>query len=71
MKGLIQLILLMAVLIILGQYCESRRDPYEEGTHWDYRIECESGYVYKVKRGATMQVYNSDGTPLKCGNKRY
>lgn len=73
MRTFVGLILLMVLLIFLGLYIESKKDPYEVGTHWDYSIECENGYVYKTlsgKRG-TIQVFNSDGTPLKCGNKIY
>lgn len=54
-----------------GMYCESKRGPYEVGTHWDYHIECENGFVYKVKSRAAMQIFNSDGTPLRCGHKIY
>jgi hypothetical protein len=57
----------------LVAYCESKKDPYEEGSHWDYSIECENGFVYKSlnQRRGTIQVLNSDGTPLKCGDKIY
>ena len=73
MKTLLAIILLAIGLVALGMYSESKKDPYEQGMHWDYSIECENGYVYKVldqKRG-TMQIFNSDGTPLKCGHKIY
>lgn len=48
-------------------------DPYSEGTHWTYNIKCENGFVYKIldNRRGTIQVFNSDGTPLKCGKKIY
>ena len=51
--------------------CDS--DPYQEGMHWDYSITCENGFVYKIlgSRRGTIQVFNSDGTPLKCGHKIY
>ena len=45
----------------------------EEGMHWSYSIKCENGFVYKIldkSRGA-IQIFNSDGTPLKCGHKIY
>jgi len=73
MKTFLLLILLMVGLIFLGQYCESQKDPYEEGIHWNYSIECENGYVYKVldQRRGVIQIFNSDGTPLKCGHKIY
>ena len=50
--------------------CEEGKDPYQEGSHWNYSIECENGFVYKRHKG-TIQVLNSDGTPLKCGEKIY
>ena len=48
-------------------------DPYSEGTHWQYQIRCENGFVYKVldKSRGTIQILNSDGTPLRCGQKIY
>jgi hypothetical protein len=61
----------LAIPLFIGTYCESQKDPYEIGSHWDYRIDCENGFVYKYHRGATMQVFNSDGTPLRCGKKIY
>lgn len=73
MKTLIGFVLLALFLVTLGMYCESKKDPYEEGTHWDYSINCENGFVYKVldQRRGTIQVLNSDGTPLRCGEKIY
>jgi len=65
-------IVLAASLMYLGIKCEQSKDPYEEGAHWDYSIECENGFVYKsLGRRGTIQVLNSDGTPLKCGEKIY
>ncbi len=48
-------------------------DPYSEGMHWDYSITCDCGFVYKSLSGrrGTILVLNSDGTPLRCGKKRY
>jgi hypothetical protein len=73
MKTLVGLTLLALFLVTLGMYCESKKDPYEEGTHWNYSINCENGFVYKVldQRRGTIQVLNSDGTPLRCGEKIY
>lgn len=73
MKTLVGLTLLALFLVTLGMWCESKKDPYEEGTHWNYSINCENGFVYKVldQRRGTIQVLNSDGTPLKCGEKIY
>jgi hypothetical protein len=62
-------------LLGLAIYHEGTIDPYEEGMHLDYTIECENGFVYKVKGSAlssrSIQVLNSDGTPLRCGKKIY
>lgn len=59
--------------ILLMGYCESQKDPYDEGMHMDYSIQCENGFVYKSlnHRRGTIQVLNSDGTPLKCGEEIY
>jgi hypothetical protein len=48
-------------------------NEYSEGMHWDYNIHCENGFVYKTlnNRKGTIQVLNSDGTPLHCGSKIY
>ena len=73
MKGFILFILFAFFLVFVGAWCESKKDPYEVGMHWDYSITCENGFVYKSLDGrrGTIQVLNSDGTPLKCGNKIY
>ena len=73
MKTMILLILFAIGLVVLGEYCESKKDPYEVGSHWDYSIECENGFVYKSldQRRGSIQIFNSDGTPLRCGHKIY
>lgn len=71
MKGLLLLLFLFICCFETCQYIESKRDPYEVGMHMDYRIICNDGYKYKYQRGATMPCLNSDGTPLKCNQKRY
>ena len=71
MSGLILFILFAVIVFTSGLYCESKMDPYEPGMHWDYRIECENGFVYKLKNRTSIQVLNSDGTPLRCGKKIY
>lgn len=71
MKELIIIFLIFMAIGIGCQHCDSKRDPYEVGSHWDYSIECENGFVYKIKHRAAMQVFNSDGTPLRCGKKIY
>jgi hypothetical protein len=71
MKTMIGIVILVITLVFLGSYFESNKDPYEEGMHWNYSIQCENGFVYKVldQRRGTIQILNSDGTPLKCGEK--
>jgi hypothetical protein len=73
MKTLLGIFGLAIGLLVLAGYCESNKDPYEEGMHFNYSIECENGFVYKVldNRRGTIQILNSDGTPLKCGEKNY
>jgi len=76
MKTLGNISLFFALMVIpfsIAIQCERGKDPYEEGMHFDYSIKCENGFVYKslgAHRG-TIQVLNSDGTPLKCGQKIY
>lgn len=73
MKTLLVMLVLITVIFVFAGYCESKRDPYELGMHFDYTIKCENGFVYKSlsQRKGTIQVLNSDGTPLKCGHKIY
>lgn len=73
MKSLLFLILASIGLTFLGLHCESQKDPYEEGMHWSYSISCENGFVFKIldQRRGVIQILNSDGTPLKCGEKIY
>jgi len=63
----------ITVPFLIAIKCEQGKDPYEPGAHFDYSIECENGFVYKIlgERRGTIQVLNSDGTPLKCGEKIY
>lgn len=72
MKFLFGLLAFAILSLVLIFWYEEGRDPYEMGMHADYSIICESGFVYKVlsHRRGTIQVLNSDGTPLKCGQKR-
>jgi hypothetical protein len=70
MKTLLGFVLFIAIMFFIAKSCEPS-DPYEEGMHFDYRIECENGFVYKLKNRISIQVLNSDGTPLKCGHKIY
>ncbi len=71
MKTLLLIFIFGLAGVIGFSFLESNKDPYEEGMHWNYSIECENGFVYKVldQRRGTIQIFNSDGTPLKCGEK--
>lgn len=71
MRNLLLFILFFFLLLFFGFWCESKQDPYEVGSHMNYTIVCENGFVYKQTRHGTIQVLNSDGTPLKCGKKIY
>jgi len=71
MRSMLFLILAASSLTFLGVYCESKKDPYEIGMHWDYSIVCENGFIFKQNRYGIIQVLNSDGTPLKCREKIY
>ena len=75
MKVLFNISLLIGLpigLICLLQLCEPK-DPYEVGMHMDYTIICEGGFKYKCLSGhrGTIPLLNSDGTTLKCNQKRY
>lgn len=73
MKNLILPAFAVIGIMILIQYCDSKQDPYEIGSHWSYSISCEGGFVYKTldHRRGTILILNSDGTPLRCGEKRH
>jgi hypothetical protein len=47
MKSLLFLTLLLIGITFLGMYCESQKEPYDVGMHWDYSIICENGFIYK------------------------
>lgn len=72
MKNRLLLFIILAFsMLAVMSYFESKKDPYEIGGHMDYVIICENGFVYKETNHSTIQVFNSDGTPLKCGHKIY
>jgi len=74
MKPLLYLIIFVTSIFGLG-YCISndQEEPYREGMHFDYSIKYENGFVYKTlpQGRGTIQVLNSDGTPLKEGKNIY
>lgn len=65
-------ILIIITLFFISFSCNSS-EPYKEGAHWEYSIICEGGFIYKNfgRDGGTILILNSDGTPLRCGKKRY
>jgi hypothetical protein len=67
------MLVIVISLLCIWEYHESKIDPYEIGIHINYSIICENGFVYKNihQQGGTIQVFNSDGTPLKCGEAIY
>lgn len=64
---------LISVVMLSISSCGGDTDPYEEGMHWNYSIICEGGFKYKCldQRRGTILLLNTDGTPLRCGKKRY
>ncbi len=72
-KNILIFIIIIVTYIFVPYYCEKQKYPYEIGSHMTYTIICENDIVYKVlsdNRGV-IQILNSDGTPLKCGEKKY
>ena len=73
LKNILFFVAFISIPFFIATQCEQGKEPYEEGIHWDYSIKCENGFVYKLmsRNRGTIQVLNSDGTPLKCGHKIY
>jgi hypothetical protein len=71
MREIIFIGLFFLIIMAIMEYCDSKRDPYEIGSHFDYSIVCEDGFKYKKIRGGIIPCKNSDGTFLKCNQKRY
>ena len=47
-------------------------DPYAEGSHWDYSIQCEEGFLWKTRsHHGTIPVLHTDGTHMRCGETRH
>ena len=71
MRELIVLFLIMAVCMGTCSYLDSLQDPDEVGMHLEYNIKCEGGFKYKSINGSYILMLNSDGTPLRCNQKRH
>lgn len=67
MKKILSIILIPFAGLFLMAYIDSKHGPYSEGWHMGYTIRYEQGFVYKVLPGkqGTIQVLNSDGTPMR------
>lgn len=71
MKLLLGLTVFFIAVMCLFKECDLK-DPYSVGAHWDYSISCQDGFMYKSLAGrGTILILNSDGSPLKCGQKHY
>jgi len=71
LKNIILFLGLVIMPFVLVGYWESKKDPYEIGSHMDYTIICNDGFKFKRIQGSFVPCLNSDGTPLKCNQKRY
>ena len=71
MLKLLGLVSIPILLVVGTAYCESKQDPYEIGSHMDYSIICNDGFKYKRIDRGFVPCLNSDGTPLRCNQKRY
>jgi len=71
MKEVLIIVLLFVVVFGTCQYIDSEQDPDEVGSHFEYSIKCEGGFKYKSLDRGYILMLNSDGTPLKCNQKRY
>jgi len=51
-------------------YFDSKKDPLEVGTHFEYEIKCINGWKYKtVDRGAVM-LYDKNFKPIPCNSNK-
>ena len=71
MRELLFIGFIAMALLVVADYFESKKDPYEVGMHLNYTIKCERGFIYMQGKNGIIQVLNSDGTPLRCGKKIY
>lgn len=71
MKTLLTIFIVAILLLFTFNYLDSKKDPYEVGAHLDYDIISINGFIYMSADRGYIQVYNSDGTPLKKGHKIY
>lgn len=72
MKGVI-VFLVFCLSIGALLWASEPSDPYQEGMHWDYSIRCEEGFLWKHRSSpqSTIPLLHSDGTHVRCGEKRH
>lgn len=71
MKTLLGIFLVAIIVLLTFSYLETKRNPYEVGTHLEYDVKSINGFIYISADRGYIQVLNSDGTPLKKGHKIY
>ena len=71
MKEAVIILLLFAIVFGTCEYLDSKQDPDEVGSHFEYDVKCEGGFKYKSMGKGYILMLNSDGTPLKCNQKRH
>ena len=66
MKETLIIAIIFATLFFTCAYLDSKKDPLEVGTHFEYTIKCINGWKYKtVDRGAVM-LYDKNFKPIPC-----
>lgn len=71
MKTLLGIFLMAISLLFIISYLDTKKDPYEVGSHLDYNVKSVNGFIYISADRGYIQVLNSDGTPLKKNHKIY
>lgn len=73
MKGLLIFFFGGFALVVILQWHDAQQDPYAVGMHWDYSIRCEDGFLWRQRdgHGGTTPVLHTDGTQMRCGEKRH
>ena len=70
LRNMLGFFIFIFLAFYIAHKCEPD-DPYQTGSHFDYAIICSHGYKYKKIQGGIIPCKNSDGTLLKCNQKRY
>jgi hypothetical protein len=75
--GCLWILILIAICLSFALFIELKdkskdANPYSVGSHGSYTIICENGFIYKsIYRRGIIQVRNSDGTFVRCGQSPY